>query len=234
MELNTVQNAILTQCKFWINGARYSKLRPEDIENDLFNYHLQELVKKKYLHKRKDLYFLTEKGKSLVTNIQEEEQQAARNYKVSTYICPVIDGKILLYKRLKHPQYGYTGFISEKMKYGENMKQAAQRGLKEETSLIADLKLIGNLRQIRKNKKGEVIEDGVFYIFFTEKVEGVLREHDKEGEYFWVDVNKVKDIPKLFRPSVEIVLKEITSRLKGNVSWDAKFIYEFEPEPEEY
>jgi ADP-ribose pyrophosphatase YjhB (NUDIX family) len=153
---------------------------------------------------------------------------------VSTYICPVVNGKVLLYKRLKHPQYGYTGFISEKMKFGENMLNAAKRGLLEETSLRADLRLIGNLRQIRKNNKGDVIEDGVFFIFYTDKVEGTLKEKDKEGEYFWAKLNDVASIKKLFKPSVEIVLKEITFRLKEKIGWDSMFIHELEPNPEAY
>lgn len=42
------------------------------------------------------------------------------------------------------------------------------------------------------------------------------------------------DLDKLFKPSVEIILKELQKRLTGDINWDNKFIYELEPEPEEY
>lgn len=229
-----IQRTILSNCKFWQAGARYSQMRPGDLDNDLFNYHLQQLVKRGYLIRGKDLYKLTEKGKSIATNIDDQTGDLSLNYKVSVYLCPVIDGKVLLHRRLKHPQYGYAGLVSGKIAYGENILKTAEREFTEETNLKAKFKIIGNLRQIRKNVKGNVIEDGIFYVCFTDEIEGKLNEKHKEGEYFWVKVDKAAQIKKIFKPSLEVILDEAQKRLAGKISWDTKFIYEFEPEPEEY
>ena len=230
-----IQKQILTQCKFLASGGKYSQLKSEtDIDNDLFNYHLQFLVKKGFLDKNDQLYTLTEKGKSSVTNIDEEIKTITPAYKVSVYMCPIIDNQVLLYKRLKHPQYSYTGLISGKIRYGEPILETAQREFTEETGLTAKFKIIGNLRQIRKNSQGQVIEDGVFYICYTNKIAGTLVPKGPEGEYFWTNLDQVSQLKKIFKPSLEIVITEVQNRISGNVSWDSKFIYELQPEPEDY
>ena len=106
---NELQRIILNKVKFIVVGARYSELKPVDVENDLFNYHLQQLVKNEYLEKKDEKYWLTPKGKSLVTNMDDVTKKIYGGYKVSVYMCPVVEGKVLLHRRLKQPQYGYVG-----------------------------------------------------------------------------------------------------------------------------
>ncbi len=233
---NSLQKEILSLCSFAPNGAKFSELKPKHttIENDLFNYHLQYLVKNGYLEKRDQLYFLTIQGKSLVTNIDHATKSVATNYKVSVYLCPVVDGKVLLYKRLKHPQYGYSGFISGKITYGETILGTAEREFTEETNLTAKFKVVGNMRQIRHDKDNKVIEDGIFYVCYTDKVNGELLEKSKEGEYFWVRLSEVSKLEKIFKPSLEIGVGEVLERIEGKKSWDSLFFYELQPEPEEY
>ena len=225
---NELQRTILNKIKFMATGGRYSELQLHGVENDLFNYHLQQLVKNGYLEKREEKYWLTPQGKSLVTNMDDTTKIVYGGYKVSTYMCPVVGGKVLLYRRLKQPQYGYVGMISGKIAYGESILTTANREFKEECGLTGEFKIIGNLRQIRKDAEGKVREDGVFYICYTDKVAGDLQEAGLEGEYFWVELDKVKEIERLFKPSVEIIINEIKKGLKE------KFIYELEPEPEAY
>lgn len=230
-----IQRKILSSCSFFEKGAKYSDLRIAELENDLYNYHLQKLVKDGFLLKKVGLYKLTPKGKSLVTNIDEIDLKMPATYKVSVYLCPVMDGKILLTRRQKHPQFGYVGLVAEKKKYGEELIVTAKRALAEETGMTAEnLRIIGNLHQVRKNKEGEVIEDGVFYVCYTDKVAGELREKSVEGEYFWIDLDKVSTIEKIFKPSLEVIVDEVQKRLNGEKSFDDMFIYEFLPEPEEY
>lgn len=227
-----LQRKILSECSFHKDGARYSDIQL-DLDHDLFNYHLKELIKKELIKKDKDRYILTLKGKSLVTNIDERDLNVPTTFKVSVYIAPVVDGKILLTRRLKHPQYGYVGLIAEKRKYGEKILDNALRALIEETGLRTDsMRIIGNLHQIRRNKEGDVIEDGIFYVCYTNRVEGKLIERSQEGEYFWVNLKDVKTLDKLFKPSVEVIVDEIVKRLEGG--FDDMFIYEFLPDPEEY
>jgi len=231
---NQIQREILSVIRFLKDGAKYSQLKIAEVENDLFNYHLQQLVKSGYLTKQGDLYRLTEVGKSLVTNIDEEDKKLPANYKVSVYMCVVVNGKVLLYKRLKHPQFGYTGLPSGKIKYGEEILATARRELLEETGFRADFTIIGNLRQIRKNSQGEMVEDGVFYVCYSDKVEGSLTPDSKEGEFFWENLDKAVKLDKIFKPSLEIILAEVKKRIGREVPWENKFIFELLPDPEVY
>ncbi len=236
MSENEIQRKILSICSFLPNGGTYLQLKPKDPSptNDLYDCHLQQLVKNGLLLKTDQTYFLTEQGKSLVTNIDHDTKVISQNYKVSVYMMPVINGKILLYTRLKHPQYEYTGLISGKIKYGESILDTAKREFTEETGLSAEFKIIGNLRQIRKNKKNEVIEDGVFYICFADEVSGSLTETNIEGRYFWIELEKVSALEKIFKPSLEICVNEAGKRINDENSWNNQFIYELHPEPEDY
>lgn len=93
------------------------------------------------------------------------------------------------------------------MQYGENILEATKRELMEETGTKAEFKIIGNLRQIRKNH---------------------------EGEYFWSELEDVSKIEKLFKPSVELIVDEVSKRTAGEFDWSSQFIHELMPEPEEY
>jgi ADP-ribose pyrophosphatase YjhB (NUDIX family) len=234
MSDNKYQREILSKCSFFPSGAKYSELAIKDIDDDLFNYHLQQLVKVGLLSKNDKIYILTEKGKSLVTNIDEVSKEVPPKYKVSVYMCVVNDDSILLHRRLKHPQFGYVGLPSGKIAYGERILDTANREFNEETHLDTTFQIIGNLRQIRRNASGQVIEDGVFYVCFANKFTGTLQESFQEGENFWCKINEVGKIEKLFKPSVEIIINEITKRLVGQKRLDDNFIYELEPEPEAY
>jgi ADP-ribose pyrophosphatase YjhB (NUDIX family) len=225
---HVVQREILSKVRFKPDGARYSQLKVKDIENDLFNYHLQQLVKKGLLRKVAGRYLLTKSGKSTVTNIDEEDLKNPPVFKVSVYMVLQDRNKVLLYQRKKHPQYNYVGFPSGKIRYGENLLGTATRELNEETGLKAKFKLVGNIRQIRKNSMRQIIEDGVFYICHSDKFSGKLVPKGKEGIFFWKDRSEVGKIKKLFKPSVELVLKALKNKKCKT------FVYELEPDEEDY
>lgn len=230
-----IQRKILSSCTFFKNGATYTDLRVSEIENDLYNYHLQKLVKDGFLEKVGTTYHITAKGKSFVTNVDELDLKIPPSYKVSVYLCPINGDKILLTRRQKHPQFGYVGLVAEKKKYGELFTDTAKRALTEETGLSSEkFQFIGSLHQVRHDKIGNVIEDGVFYVFFTEDFTGTLVEKSIEGEYFWIELSKVATLDKIFKPSLETITQEIIDRKAGTKRWEEKFFYEFEPEPEEY
>jgi len=226
---NNLQKKILSLVSFFKNGAKYSELKPKeiDLEDDLFNYHLQHLVKKGFLKKDDGIYTLTQTGKSFVTNVDEITLEKVSNYKVSIYLLVVKDKKVLLHRRLKHPQYGYVGLPAGKKAYGEKLEDAAKRELKEETDLFGDIEIVGNLHQIRRNREGDVIEDGVFYVCKVVNVEGTLREKFQDGENFWWDFDKIKDIKLRFKPSLDFIIEKYKNFEEG-------YIQEFEPPIEKY
>ncbi|MBU2592826.1 NUDIX domain-containing protein [Patescibacteria group bacterium] len=184
-----VQEKILTGL---INAQElaYSQARPKDerISNDLFNYHLQFLVKKGFVEKKGNLYRLTDRGKK-ATQIFDAKGNLKDLFKVSilAYVVRDNNGKkeILLQQRTRHPYLGDIEVVSGKVNSGEPIELAAKRKLKEETGLIAGFKLIGVYRTTRRDSKKEIIEDPLFHVCFAKNPQGQLLPQTDFGKNFW-------------------------------------------------
>ncbi|MDQ6985066.1 MAG: NUDIX domain-containing protein [Candidatus Dojkabacteria bacterium] len=200
-DMHYIQIAILNKLLYKDN-ATYTNLRPfDDLENNLFNFHLKKLISLGYVKKEDKSYALTNKGKESASIIDNDSKKIQRQGKILVAFCCVRenDGRkqVLLYKRLKHPFYNNQGFPSGKVKFGETINESVIRELKEETNLVitkkAELFLIKHV--VVKNLSGEIIDDKYFYNFKIENPKGDLQSNE-EGEFKWVDVQKIDDFVK--------------------------------------
>lgn len=136
-----LQIQILSSLLFKVEST-YSDLKPKEIQNNLFNFHLKSVQKDKLVEKNKNgLYELTAQGKEIANRYEEETSRVKRQGKLSVIFCPVRnisskDPEILIYTRKKHPFYGSQGSPSGKISYGEKVSEAARRELLEETGLV--------------------------------------------------------------------------------------------------
>ncbi len=178
------------------NALRYSDLKPDDIEQDLFNYHLRFLLDKKYLKKENDLYFLTDFGKKYVIqmDIKGEYKSLFRVSVIAVVFNENLGKKeILMQKRLRHPYYGDINIgISGKVEPSELVTDAAKRKVKEETGLIGEFENIGTLRQIRKDSNGHLVEDTFYNVCVCNNSKGELLKATDYGLNFWFEYNKDK------------------------------------------
>lgn len=188
-ELSKIQNEILSKL-LRSKGLRYSEAKVQNIDNDLYNYHLQFLVSKKFVEKKDGKYYLTDKGKQYVQKM-DVLGRVKKYFKVSVlpYVVRTFKGKrqILLQRRLRHPYFGDIGTVSGKVHVDEKLEEAARRKLKQETGLETDFRLIGVIRKIRRDKEGKVIEDTLYHVCYGEDPEGKLVNINKFGENFWAD-----------------------------------------------
>lgn len=199
-----IQNHILHKLK---NAAflRYSDLAPDvspKVPNDLFNYHLQHLVKKGYIEKGERGYLLSTLGVKHVgdMNVVEatqlfDQKNVLSLFKVNvlTIVSRLFDGKIQILNQLRksHPSYGKVGVMGGIVRKGEPMAEAAKRKLEAETGLISraeDFKLVGIERRFLY-ADGELFSDVFFPVYYTTKFTGKLRDTDF-GENMWVDIDQ--------------------------------------------
>ncbi len=200
--LHPVQMQILNKMIF-TPKARFRDLRVPQLTTDHFTYHIQKLQDLGLIQKQDNHYILTEKGKKFVntmdTEIAKEEKFGKRGV-LMRYAKPITHNgkttfKYLVYKRLKQPFYGYVGFHTGKVRYGESVVQTAKREFLEETGLtIQHYTLKGIYHQLNYKPDGTFLRDVYFYEFYVLKATGKLIQLNKqEGvQNMWLTKNELK------------------------------------------
>ena len=191
--LSTIQNHILSKLKN-AKSRRYSELAPEKTPNDLFNYHLQFLVKKGYIMKSDDGYFLSPLGIQHVADPYTTNDAITSLFKINVItIVSRISAtgaiEILNQIRKSNPSYGKVGVMGGVVLKGEFIEPAATRKLKQETGLDATFRLVGCERRIMY-KSGELFSDLMFPITYADDSKGELIEDSDFGHNMWVSIDQ--------------------------------------------
>jgi ADP-ribose pyrophosphatase YjhB (NUDIX family) len=193
-EFSPIQNHILSKLKNARN-LRYSDLQPQGIPNDLFNYHLQFLVKKGFLDHNDEGYALAESGIKHVADpdISDGQAKIASLFKfnVITIVSRVVNGKIEILSQVRksHPSFGKVGVMGGIVRKGEPLENAATRKLKTETGLDAKLRLVGIERRMMY-VDNELFSDVLFPITYTDTYTGELISDSDYGHNHWVPIDE--------------------------------------------
>ena len=212
--LSPIQNHILSKLKN-AQFLRYSELHPEKVPNDLFNYHLQYLVKKEFILKSDNGYSLSDKGIKHVADPYPSNGAITSLFKINviTIVSRVVDGKIQILNQIRksNPSYGKVGVMGGVVLKGELIEPAATRKLKQETGLNAEFKLIGSERRIMY-KSGELFSDLLFPIAYADTYSGDLIVDSGFGHNTWVPIDEaIKNESAEFDSirSINLVLRAI-------------------------
>lgn len=227
-----IQNHVLSKLKN-AKSLRYSELVPEyRIQNDLFNYHLQFLVKKGFVEKlgkvgESEGYALSEMGiKHVADPVLFTDEKIVSVFKVNviTIVSRAVDGKIEILNQVRnsHPSFGKKGVPGGIIWKGEEMLEAGKRKLKEETGLEADFKLLGIERRILK-VKGELFSDVFFPILYSDSYSGEL-ESTEFGENMWVSIEKAIENESDPFDSIEMITT-VLNAVKEESLGSLQFLY---------
>lgn len=190
--LSNIQSAIIWRLKN-AESLRYAELQQKGVPNDLFNYHLQFLVKKKLLAKRGSSYSLSTEGMKLVADPYTSDPSKNSFFKINV-ICIVSrknKGKIEILNQIRksHPSYGKVGAMGGVVEKGERTEDAAARKLRNETGLSAKFKLAGCERRLMY-KGGELFSDVLFPIAYADASSGDLIADTEYGHNMWVSLDQ--------------------------------------------
>jgi len=190
--LSPIQNHILSKLKN-AKSLRYSKLQPEKVPNDLFNYHLQYLVKKELINKSDEGYSLSNKGIKHVADPYPTNDAITSLFKINviTIVSRLVDGKIEILNQIRksNPSYGKLGVMGGVVLKGELIEPAATRKLKQETGLDAEFRLVGSERRVMY-KSGELFSDLLFPIAYADSYTGELIIDSDFGHNMWVPIDE--------------------------------------------
>lgn len=219
--LSPIQNHILSKLKN-ARVLKYSEMQPKKVPNDLYNYHLQFLVKKNFVKKIENGYSLADPGIKHVADPYPTNDAITSLYKLNviTIVSRVVDGQIEILNQIRksNPSYGKVGIPGGVVLKGELIEPAAKRKLKQETGLEAEFKLLGIERRIMY-KSGELFSDLLFPIAYADSYSGQLVDTEF-GQNMWVSVDEaIKNESVEFDSIVSIVrvLKEIKKGKAGEI-----------------
>ena len=195
--------------------ARFVQLNELRLSTDHFSFHIKSLMKEGLIVKTQNRYGLTVVGKEFAGRFDVDSAKVGleKQAKISVAVAAVKKEngktKYLLQKRLKQPYFGYQGFITGKIKWGETIEQAAAREFKEETGLTGSFTFKGVKHKMDYAAAGEMLEDKFFFVFRVDNLQGEFQEKIEGGQNFWLTKKQIFALPNLFH-SVEDVIKMIS------------------------
>lgn len=190
-------------------NSRFKDLNASDLSSDHLSYYIKSLKALGLLERQMDgKYYLTSKGKELANTMDTDKMIIEKQPKVAVLLFAErkFRGKvqIVLQKRLKTPYFGFEGCPTGKVRFGETIKQAALRELKEETGLTAEKSEVRFiLHELVYSDKGELLEDKIFHIVRLLNIGGDLT-HFEGGENRWINLRDFPRVEKKFYSDMDI------------------------------
>jgi len=229
-ELHKIQMLILRELLFNPN-SRFSDLNIQGLSNDHFSYHINVLIEKGLVDKKNSRYSLTNDGKEFANRMDTDNSEIEKQPKVAVIIVVTknINGKkhLLVQERTKEPYFGYHGFITGKIRYGEKVSETAMRELEEESGLEEgeiNIKRIVHDHVVLEDS-GDLVEDKMFYVVLISNPKGELID-TRNGKNKWITEKGFYDLKKKYYNEDNIYK---ISQSKGDMDFVEKtyFIKEF-------
>ena len=175
--LHKVQMQILRKLLF-NPKVRFTDLNIASMTSDHFTYHVNTLIREGYIEKIGKRYVLTIRGKEFANTMDTSALKIEKQAKVSVLIIgrKEYEGKVcvLVQTRLKEPFFGFKGFVTGKVGFGETVLDAARREFLEETGLHADFKFRFILHEHIYSEDERFLEDKFFYVYNAANTKGRL------------------------------------------------------------
>ncbi len=163
--------------------ARYSDIKPGDMDGNIFTYHLKQLIADKYITKQDDgSYALLPHGKNYIVHRYENPLLQAHSIFL---IALRRDDQWLLRERLVQPLIGMAGFIHGEPIASESVVTTAERRLFDKTGIKASLQ-IHNSGLIRIESNGMTESFSHALILVGDTSEDISITHDVTGRNFWL------------------------------------------------
>lgn len=202
IELHPAQSGIL-RCLLFSPSEKFSRLNTHKLESDHFTFHINRLVEIGLISKNsQNKYELTPKGKEFANRFDTDNLNIERQAKIGVLVVAVNTkikpAKYLAQQRLKQPYFGFWGFVTGKIRWGETVLQAAARELSEETGLQGKLKLVGIRHKMDYQFDGILLEDKYFYVVKATQLTGKLIHKYEGGKNQWFMESEIKTLPDLF------------------------------------
>lgn len=145
---------------------RFSELRADDVESNLFQYHLKHLINKKLVEKIDDGYQLAPQGLYYADRFSPVYKGERPQPKIITIVAlKDSKGRVLLQRKPRQPWLGDYLMPAGKIHTGETTQDAAKRELEEKTGIHLDTLEFRSQAHVQIFKGDEVVSDYFGFIF---------------------------------------------------------------------
>jgi hypothetical protein len=193
---------------------KYSELMPAEVDNVLFNYHLQHLVKNGVLTKNENNYSLSPEGIKLTSNVTYDGVYFPKF--TCRYKLYLIDGNnILLPVRTNTAWYGDIAAVSSKLLYGTPTEERANVRMRDKVGVEAKMNWIGTLRTQIFDKQHDLLDDSIYFVCFADSHSGEINKvDDHDLELRWHSFEEALEVEKKSRASGDKSL-EVLQRIQA-------------------
>ncbi len=204
VNVHAAQTSILRELLFCA-AAGFAQLRkPTGLSSDHFAFHIGRLVELGLVEREEaGQYRLTARGKEYANRLDTDDRTIERQGKVAVLVVARrkrLDGQheYMVQKRLKQPYYGFYGFMTGKLRWGETVEEGAARELKEETGLKGDLTVKAVYHKMDYTAEGTMLEDKHFYVVLADDARGDFVAMFEGGENYWYTLSEVSSLDNAF------------------------------------
>lgn len=204
VNIHDAQTVILRELLFHpsVGFAKLQKIT--GMSSDHFNFHLQKLIELKLVEKvSRGTYSLSPRGKEYANKLDTDNNTVERQPKTAVILAVErIKGdkkEYLFQERLKQPYFGFWGFATGKIRWGETIVQTAERELMEETGLMANHRVAGVYHEmVYQQETGEQLEDKIFFVVHCTEIKGKLVKEFEGGRNNWMTREEALAQSKIF------------------------------------
>lgn len=210
--LHRAQISILTALRH-TNVARFSDLmQPTGLTSDTFKFHIRKLVHAGVVEKvETGEYRLTLRGKEIANIINQETRTTLKQPKLSVLLVVSrknVDNQTeyLVQQRLRNPFYGYWGFPTGPINWGQQPEQTAQYELKKQTGIVANFVVRAFYRELDLDKHtSEILEDKLFTVLASSVNEGSDFIDWVGGNNRWMTAQELQNQERFFGSCLEVL-----------------------------
>ncbi|NCU37556.1 NUDIX domain-containing protein [Candidatus Saccharibacteria bacterium] len=168
--------------------------RAAGLSSDYANFHLKQLIAVDYVEhvpKTYGRYRLTRTGKQYANSMDTDVCEIEKQPKLTVDLAiERDDGKFIVQERQKQPYYGYHGFPTGKIRWGETMLEAGARELLEETGLTADLRVVDIYHKLDYDTQGLLLEDKYMCLIHGINPMGELIVQTESYKNEWMSIDE--------------------------------------------
>lgn len=225
VKIHDTQTRILRELLF-CQKSHYARLRKvSGLESDHFKFHIARLVELGYVESpEKGVYALTLRGKEYANKLDTDSNTIERQPKSGVILIiqrtNELDGEYLFQERLKQPYFGYLGFPTGKIRWGESILETANRELDEETGLTADFEHVGVWHErVYEKTSNELLEDKIFHMMLGKNQCGELKTQFEGGINTWRKRESIAGEKRFYNHLIENYFLLNKGRFREDISY---------------